>query len=226
LESPAIEVPAWFASLRDQDCAAVAKATGCAGFIAKMMCEVGNVLATHEVLWWVQYGTLIGALREGDFLRDDDDQDIGIMLESYARYFTPDSPKPNPVEVALSSRGYQIHDWGKISPILAMSGCDAAVVETWPMCFNGTDGRLPSPTTEAEASLGEQLYYCDCQEMHYDQKHFLTREEDGRYVATLDKVQMGPGGLELPAPMEGEEYLTKVYGNWRVPAETRANEAC
>jgi len=192
-----------------QDCTAIFS-TECSGKVAKMMCEVGQVLASQGIIWWVQYGTLLGVIRDGTFLEHDDDQDVGVMVYDYTQYLTPNSPLPNPVAERLHLLEYRIHDWGKISPSTGGTAC-GAIIDTWPMCINGTDGKMPE----------DRLYYCDCPEMNYDSKHFVTQTMGASY-ANLAKI--GVGGVWLPVPIESHSLLEGMYGDWTTPGSTRAND--
>lgn len=42
-----------------------------------------NICKKYELEWWLDYGTLLGAVRHGDFVPWDDDLDTGMMRKDY-----------------------------------------------------------------------------------------------------------------------------------------------
>ena len=51
----------------------------------ELMKFVDNVCNKHDIEYWMDYGTLLGSLRHGDFVPWDDDLDVGIMRNDYNR---------------------------------------------------------------------------------------------------------------------------------------------
>lgn len=49
----------------------------------ELLTFVGNVCKKHNLDWWLDYGTLIGAVRHQDFIPWDDDIDISMMRKDY-----------------------------------------------------------------------------------------------------------------------------------------------
>jgi len=47
--------------------------------------EVADVFAEHEVTWWLVFGSLLGAVRDGGPIKGDDDIDIGVFQHERAR---------------------------------------------------------------------------------------------------------------------------------------------
>ncbi|MBR4448494.1 LicD family protein [Methanobrevibacter sp.] len=46
---------------------------------------VDNVCSKHDLTYWMDYGTLLGAVRHGDFVPWDDDLNVGMMRADYVR---------------------------------------------------------------------------------------------------------------------------------------------
>jgi phosphorylcholine metabolism protein LicD len=47
----------------------------------KFLCEVKNVLDRENISFWIDFGTLLGFYRQGDFLETDPDIDLGVKRE-------------------------------------------------------------------------------------------------------------------------------------------------
>ena len=48
--------------------------------------EVKQLLDSHGVFFWLVSGTLLGFIREGDFIEHDTDIDIAISLDDYYKH--------------------------------------------------------------------------------------------------------------------------------------------
>lgn len=66
------------------------KATGVMRQIQLLSLEMlrlfDNICRKHEITYWLDYGTLLGALRHGGFVPWDDDMDISMLREDYERF--------------------------------------------------------------------------------------------------------------------------------------------
>ena len=56
------------------------------GLSIELLSFVDNVCKKHNLSWWLDYGTLIGAIRHENFIPWDDDIDIGMMRSEYNKF--------------------------------------------------------------------------------------------------------------------------------------------
>lgn len=66
----------------------------------ELMKFMGNVCKKYELSWWIDYGTLLGGVRHGDFIPWDDDLDSGMMRKDYnvLQSVMPDEIEDNGLE--------------------------------------------------------------------------------------------------------------------------------
>lgn len=113
---------------------------------------IATVCAKHEIIWWLDSGTALGARRHGGFIPWDDDIDIGMMREDYDR-FCAIAPTELP-------EGFSFHNARteeRFAPLFSKvwkdgtkfftqetldAGCEQGIfVDVFPYDYIGLDGR-------------------------------------------------------------------------------------
>lgn len=56
------------------------------GVMVEILQEIDEVCKRHNIDWWIEDGTLLGAVRHKGFIPWDDDCDIGMMKEDFVKF--------------------------------------------------------------------------------------------------------------------------------------------
>ncbi|MFC1565378.1 LicD family protein [Candidatus Neomarinimicrobiota bacterium] len=159
----------------------------------KMLFKTLDILEKHNIPYWLDDGTLLGVIRDGDLIPWDHDADIGIPGE-YADQIFALAPKFLP-HYLISKR----------------------VINTkW---YNG-NYRSAKVKTIREKILkinfhldlffkydhGDVFRWVDCDAL---------KQTSAKYYRKLDKITWY--GREISIPSNVEDYLTYNFGNWREP---------
>ena len=68
----------------------------------QMMYDITRIMEKHDIEYWVDGGSMLGAIRHGGIIPWDDDLDIGVMEENVYKLLTTKFKKD------LKNRGYNI----------------------------------------------------------------------------------------------------------------------
>ena len=71
--------------------------------LVDMMVEIDKVCRRHNIQYWLDCGTLLGAVRHGGFIPWDDDLDIAMLSSDYKR-FLEIAPKELPESFFIQSK--------------------------------------------------------------------------------------------------------------------------
>jgi hypothetical protein len=155
-----------------------------------MMEMMDDLLIGADVSYWVEGGTMLGAIRSKGLIKWDDDLDIGIMKE--------DAPKIDKLSPRLNSLGYRLHKtWFgyKVYPV------DGKAIDGYPWKYPALDifvmvvddqDVVRYESTRARVSFG---------------KCWMTTEE-------LYPIKRHPfGDFHVNVPSVSTPYLDRCYGN-------------
>jgi len=152
--------------------------------------EAVGVLKELGQVYFIDQGTLLGAVRDGRFIEWDNDIDLGLFLK---RYDAAD------LCGVLNKRGFKtvwfLSYGGRKSPQLAM---DWGGVRVDFHCYERDEAK-------------DEIW-------HYAYVPLLTVAKNvfpGRLFESFEAVKLG--GVEYPAPSPVSEYLRLRYGAWEVP---------
>ena len=158
----------------------------------ELLKEISNCLSGCK--WWIDYGTLLGAVRDGDFIKADNDTDIGII----AKHLTPELIDKINANPKLTIDGNGDHDrWFK------------TVVK-----LKDDEGK--------NVSINGKGIFCDIY-VYYPLEDFHVMCDSDKYYRiensyTSKLVNVTIHGMRVPAPTKSKEYLEGIYGEeWETP---------
>jgi hypothetical protein len=106
----------------------------CTAHLTELTEFVHELLARHEITHWVDYGTLLGAVRDEAFIPWDDDVDFGVLEH--------DVPRVLALEPEITARGYAV-DTTRLGAIrIQYSPANERHVDLW--WWREENGRLVS----------------------------------------------------------------------------------
>ena len=160
-----------------------------------------NLMEVIEVFWdfgikyWISHGTMLGLYRDGDFITQDDDADIGADMK--------DKHKALAMEEELRRRGFYVPQQGDpLKPVDSKSN----------MPYSDTVAIRDGEKVEIwwYDKVGDKYVY-DLRrppaELSHDEKYY-----DGE----LDVINFKHGLVRVPNHLE--EWLVMMYGSdWKIP---------
>lgn len=162
-------------------------------FRARLLDSLSRVIAVLESLDmepFVTGGTLLGAIRSGNFLPHDDDADVGYVSKAHDRVgVTLESLE---LERALVRAGFDVRPHSR-SHLQVLFSDDAGRIDHYVDLFPGF-------------TSGER--YCQP----------IAVRTPARGLAILPRMTLQLAGAEVPSVADPETWLARCYGpGWRVP---------
>lgn len=164
-----------------------------------VLAEVVRILDKYNIPGFAASGTLLGFVRDGDFIPHDDDLDIGIL--------------PN-------------NEWTPARLLRTLLEEEEGFRFMFAFSFHGilTEFKVEYKKVPIDFyfyHLDGDDYYCTCYYYFPDKKYpdgaaNSVRRIHERKVDSLSKLKVF--GIDVPVPSEPEKTLESLYGkNWRIP---------
>ena len=188
----------------------------CMGHLQNLATTVLPPLAEHEVPYWLDYGSLLGAVREGGIIRHDSDIDIGVRfshlpelrkamkdVERAGLHFRELNPKEY-LRVQMSRRN-TLHIC-----IFVWYSPD----EYW----SRFKRRRKRAGGQIEPGMLGRIRY-----MRPDETHGKGKDFPEAWITARQRIKFE--GIEAWTPVEAEAMLAHRYGDtWRTPVKHHARQ--
>lgn len=209
----------------------------------QLLRKVAEVCRKHNIRWWLDYGTLLGAVRHGGFIPWDDDIDIAMLREDWEKFRDIFAQEFDTSMFSMNNQGFlQVHY--RHLPIQV----DIFPFDRMPCAWNADDSVQErgfvdkfihsASLLEYDIDLSKDQDYCVSSHT-YEQVRELSREimcdgkdavENGQLFLAIEahytKVYSRPDrwifplqtltfeGHIFPAPAVPELILFREYGDW------------
>lgn len=173
----------------------------------ELLVELSEVMADareHGMPMFLDGGTLLGVIRDGQLIPNDNDLDIGIRREDY---FKKDPGYKNLI-IFLHSKGWRLHS-EQASHLKFFMKSNKTSIDIWifDLCTK-TVRQLNEQTRKFEKVITERAYYHKAWGGLFK---FKTET-----LETLDTFKLKD--MVFTVPHNPEAYLENLYGtDWRVP---------
>ena len=164
----------------------------------KMLHDVTTIFEKHGIRYWLDFGTLLGIVREGRILPWDDDMDISIFEEDRQKVYDIVLPEIKKLNYRTYSRYHNIND-----DILKNGDFRAFRVRNYRWKF--FRGYVKIDIFVMYKNKEHYYWY------EYGNKHRLPCS----ILNEFDKIEFK--GKMYNIPKDYDKYLSYHYGDWREP---------
>ena len=168
----------------------------CRDLVISTFAAAVRLLEEAGIHYWLDYGALLGAVRHGGMIPWDNDADVGILLEDWAKL---KRLRPAAQEAGFALRFIKHLDYARaqVSYVNRLHVC----IFVW-----HEDPRRPGWL--------ERPSYMRVDDLHKKGKGFPRAWIEERSLVSWE-------GIPVWAPKEPERMLEHRYGDWRRPAKHR-----
>ena len=172
------------------------------------------LLSLYEIKHWIDYGTLLGAVREGGFIPWDSDGDFGIMEESKSQILQ--------LRQKIKQDGFHLHISSKNVLQIVYSKHNWSYVELWSNSLTTANNHKPNKFSDKlpadyspinKKPIKEKTLICESGGPGTRWDH--TSDFPYWFVEDTHKVKFE--GKYLPSPKVPEHFLDMRFGNWQDP---------
>lgn len=161
-----------------------------------MVSALTPLLDQAEIKYWLDYGALLGAVREGGMIAWDNDADIGILLEDWGKL---KKLRPEAERHGFLLRFIKHLDYARAQ--VSFANKLHVCIFVW------------HPTKENPEWLERPSY------MRIDDQHQKGRGFPRAWID--DRTTVSWEGISVHAPSDPIQMLAHRYGDWRKPVKHR-----
>ena len=177
-----------------------------------------NICRKHDLQYWLDYSTLLGALRHNDLISWDDTLNVGMMRNDYMRLIDiSDELDFKNIVFDYMKDDDNCQRWLQLRYI--SNDLELMTVNVYP--YDYLIGELPEgikPKGDVEEiyskltfSDKKEKFYCPGIEgIHGKKRRFKFKVRESEILFPLTKLQFGK--YEFPAPNNTIKYIRKIYG--------------
>lgn len=168
----------------------------------ELLVLIKKILEKNNIPYWIESGTLLGFIRENDFLNTFQNINIGIRAEH--------------LDSVTCINPYSISRLGwRLKPLIDRSGC------FW------IDGEICSVYTKPLLQIGRIIRWVDAVPLYITPRFIVgdsARWVEGSTACTCKSISShfyqtlntcAINGISFPIPQDTENYLSQRYGNWK-----------
>ncbi len=178
------------------------------------------LLKLYGLKHWIDYGTLLGAVRERTIIPWDSDGDFGILGEDRELILS--------LKNKIKKDGFFLYKYSNELLQIGYSEKNWSYVDLWLNYIEPAHKHKSKHTTESlpsdfsaidDRQINRGTKICRCFGPGAQMDH--TGDFPYWFVEKTDTIRMH--GYKLPVPRLREEFLTIRYGDWRIPVKKEDN---